>query len=545
MSNLAIPFNIALLPIEESTLNGLKPVKVSDIFDGMSKNFHDEGLYSTIIFGKVGDERRKRNFSYIDIKIQVFHPVIYNSLVALRKVYADIMSGKVYAVWNNELKDFETSNPMDGETGFDFFIKYWDKIEFPKRPSDLRNEYIKLIEKYKSKKSAALPSKVVVLPAGMRDFEIQGDGRYSEEEVNGLYKKLIGLASTVPNNISDADIKIYNSTRMTMQRTFNEIYELFESMVKGKKKLMLGKWASRKIFNTTRNVITSMHVTTDEIRAPGALKFNDTIIGLYQFLKATLPISKFKLKNGFLSTVFTGPNNPAVLVDKNNFKRKLVDIKPEVFDYWMTDEGLEKVISNFGEASLRHRPIEVNGHYLGLVYKDDKYFKFFQDIDDLPKRFKLEYVKPITFIELMYVSVYEGSNKYPLFVTRYPIASPHSIYPSKTYLKTTTTGLKLIPLDDLWEPIADKTAYQYPQEAGAFVESMSPHSSKLASLGADFDGDTASGSITYSDEAIAEVDKLLNSRKFYIGTNGKMNFSIGIDTINFVLHNMTGDPEPV
>ena len=485
MSNLAIPFNIALLPIEESTLNGLKPVKVSDIFDGMSKNFHDEGLYSSIIFGKVGDERRKRNFSYIDIKIQVFHPVIYNSLVALRKVYADIMSGKVYAIWNNELKDFETSNPMDGETGFDFFIKYWDKIEFPKRPSDLRNEYIKLIEKYKSKKSAALPSKVVVLPAGMRDFEIQGDGRYSEEEVNGLYKKLLGLASTIPNNISDADIKIYNSTRMTMQRTFNEIYELFESMVKGKKKLMLGKWASRKIFNTTRNVITSMHVTTDEIRAPGALKFNDTIIGLYQFLKATLPISKFKLKNGFLSTVFTGPNNPAVLVDKNNFKRKLVDIKPEVFDYWMTDEGLEKVISNFGEASLRHRPIEVNGHYLGLVYKDDKYFKFFQDIDDLPKRFKLEYVKPITFVELMYVSVYEGSNKYPLFVTRYPIASPHSIYPSKTYLKTTTTGLKLIPLDDLWEPIADKTAYQYPQEGGAFVESMSPHSSKLASLGAD------------------------------------------------------------
>ena len=59
MSNLAIPFNIALLPIEESTLNGLKPVKVSDIFDGMSKNFHDEGLYSTIIFGKVGDERSK------------------------------------------------------------------------------------------------------------------------------------------------------------------------------------------------------------------------------------------------------------------------------------------------------------------------------------------------------------------------------------------------------------------------------------------------------------------------------------------------------
>lgn len=543
MSNLAVPFNITLLSVDEATLSGLKPVTSSDIFDGLSKNFHEEGLYSTIIFGKVGDERRKRRFSYIDIKLAVFHPVIYNSLIALRKVYADILSGKAYAIWNDEVKDFEVSNPMDGETGFEFFVKYWDKIEFPRRPSDIRDEHIKLIEKFKKQGNAALPTKVIVLPAGMRDFEIQGDGRFSEEEVNAMYRKLLGLASTIPKNVEKEDYQIYNSTRMALQRTFNEIYELFEAMIKGKKKLMLGKWASRKVFNSTRNVITSMHVAAEEIGGKGSLKFNDTVIGLYQFLKATLPISIFKLKNGFLSNVFTGPNNPAILVDKLTLRRKLVNIRPDVFDSWMTDEGLEKVISNYSEGSIRHKVLEVSGNYVALIYKDDKYFRVFQDIDELPNRFSKDNVKPITFTELLYTSVYLNANKYPLFITRYPITSPHSIYPSKTYLKTTTRSKTLIPLDDAWEPIVDEIAYQFPITDVPFVESLSPHSSKLVSLGADFDGDTVSGTITYSDESIEEVNQLLGSRKFYIGTDGKINHSVAIDTVNFVLHNMTGNPE--
>lgn len=543
MSNLAVPFNIALLPVEDSVLTGLKPVTSSDIFDGMSKNFHEDGLYSTTIFGKVGDERRKRRFSYIDIRLPVFHPVIYKALVSLKKMYAEIMAGKAYAVWNDEIKDFVASSPMDGETGYSFFLKYWDKIEFPRRPSDIREESIKLVEKYKKNTKAVLPDKVIVLPAGMRDFEIQGDGRYSEEEINGFYKKLLYLAYSIPKNLGEDDIAIYDSKRVALQRTFNDIYDLFEAMVKGKKKLMLGKWASRKIFNGTRNVITSMSTASNSIGGESNLKFNDTIIGLYQFMKATLPVSIFKLKSGFLSKVFISPNSPAMLVNKLTLRREAVDIRPEVFDGWMTDEGIEKLISRFGESSLRHNKLEVAGHYLGLVYKDDKHFKFFQDITEMPENFDREKVKPITFVELMYVSVYQGANKYPLFVTRYPITSPHSIYPSRTYLKTTALSKILTPLDDNWIPVEGETAHQYPIDGAPFVQSMSPHPSKLASLGADFDGDTASGSICYSDEAIAEVNKLFQSRKFYIGTDGRMNFSTSTDTIKFVLHNMTGDPE--
>lgn len=44
----------------------------------------------------------------------------------------------------------------------------------------------------------------------------------------------------------------------------------------------------------------------------------------------------------------------------------------------------------------------------------------------------------------------------------------------------------------------------------------------------------------YSDEAIEEINKTLKSKKFYVGSNGKLNYSVNTDTIKFVLQNMTG-----
>lgn len=48
-------------------------------------------------------------------------------------------------------------------------------------------------------------------------------------------------------------------------------------------------------------------------------------------------------------------------------------------------------------------------------------------------------------------------------------------------------------------------------------------------------------SIVYSDEAIEEVKNYLNGKKYYINTSGKLSFSNNIDTVKYVLQNMTGD----
>lgn len=545
MSEITIPFNISLLDTTPDTLKGLIPVTSQDIFDGLTKNFHNEGLYSTVIFGRVGDERRKRRVSYIDIKIPILHPMIYRALCTLKRMYGEILAGKTYAVWDTNINDFVKASALDGSTGYAFFMEHWRDIVFERRPSDIREELISLVQKFKDRPTTATPSKIIVSPAGYRDFQIQGDGRYSEEEVNTFYKKLLSLASTIPNVIDEETIAIYNSKRVALQKTFNDIYDLYESMIKGKKKLMMGKWASRKIYNGTRNVITSMSVSANELHSPGNLGFNDTVIGVYQFLKATLPVSKYNLRNGFLSKVFVGINSPAVLVNKETLKPELVDIRPEIYDGWMSEEGIERIINLYGEESLRHQELEISGRWVGLVYKGPGVFKIFQDIDELPDGFDRNDVYPLTFAELVYASIYQTSSKYPLFVTRYPIASPGSIYPSKTYIKTTIKAEERTELNDQWTTDGSHTAWQWPIREMPFVESLSPHSSRLKNLEADFDGDTASGQIPYSDESITEIGNLFNSRRYYVGTDGQLKYSVMTDTVKFVLHNMCGKPTSV
>lgn len=540
MKRSEIPFNIDLLELTPAKLSGLKPVRVLDIFDGASGNFHEDGLFSVSIFGQVGDERRSRNFSYIDIKTSIFHPILHRALVSLKRLYGGIIAGTEYALWDKAEKDFVRSDAVQGRTGFAFFVEFWKDIVFEQNKSTMREQNILLINKYRNT-SKALFSKVVVMPAGMRDLERDEGGRIVEDEINGLYRQLLKISNT----ISDAAVKTNQETidtaRYALQLAYNEIFETFESMIEGKKKLLMGKWASRRIFNGTRNVITSMDTSVPYLGAPGSAGFNNTIVGLYQAMKAALPISIYHLNHGFLARVFTAVDRPTRLVSKKTLKPVDVQLKSAYFDRWTTSEGLEKVITLFGEESLRHKPLEIDGHYLGLIYKGpDKTFRLIQDIDEVPEGRNKRDVTPITFAELMYTSVYRELNKLPLFFTRYPVTGVGSIYASKVFVKTTVRGEMRRELADDWTPMDDThVAYEFPQHGMPFVNSLVPHSAHLDLLDADFDGDTASGNVTYSDESIAEVDKHLASRSAYVGTNGQLLYSTDVSTVKLVLHNLT------
>lgn len=543
MSDLSVPFNIKLLVLTDDKLVGLKPVTVLDAFDGASKNFHESGLFSTSIFGKVGEDQRSYRYSYINIKLEIFHPIVYRALIQLRRYYADIISGMEYATWNELTGDFEKSSSLIGETGFHFFKKHWQKIVFEKRPSDTREQNIKLLQMYKD---SALISKIIVMPAGLRDLEIDADGRFSEDEINTLYRKLLALSNSVPKDTLHTNPEILDRINYSMQSTFNQVYDQLEDFTEGKKKLLMGKWASRRIFNGTRNVITAFNNNSKTLGSPGNFGFNDTVIGLYQYYKANMPVCRYMLRTGFLSKVFTGPNSPVTLINKKTLKKEIVEIDARYHDAWMSDEGLEKVITSFGEEIVRHRELEIAGKYVGLIYKGpDNTFKLMQDIDELPVGRLKEHVMPMTFCELLYISIYKKANDYPLFVTRFPVTGFGSIYPSMSYLRPTVSVEERRELDDEWLPGDDKTiAYQFPVKDASFVNSTSPHPSRLSRLNADFDGDTASSNIVYSDEAIAEVKQYINSKKYYVGSDGKINFSADTATVSYVLKNMTGSARP-
>ena len=478
------PFNVKIMDIRGDRLSILRPVKVLDIHEGITNNFHDDGLFSVPIFGRVGSDVRDKRFSYININTQIFHPVIYSRLIKLKQLYEGIISGREHAIWDIKENDFVRADELEGETGYAFFMQHWKDINFKRTGSALRDDRIKLIDKFKD---TATVDKIITLPAGLRDFEIDDSGRQRYDEINNLYWRILSIANTIVSTRAEDNLPILNNPRYSLQMAFNDIYDRFENLLSGKSGFLQSKWGSRRIFNGTRNVISSMDPSSDYLGAKNQPSFTDSVVGIYQLCKAALPITIHHLKNGYLGEIFSDPSQPVPLVDKKTLNLEYVKIPSDIFDEWNTMEGLEKLINKMSEPLLRHRPLEVAGRYLGLIYiGPDNTFRIFNDIKELPDTRDIKNVSPLTLVQLIYLSAYKRWNTLRGFLTRYPVSGIDSIYPCTVYVKTTIKGTIRYELNDNWE-IEDKEnpALEFPTEPYNYLDTLVPHASRLAGLGAD------------------------------------------------------------
>jgi hypothetical protein len=221
--------------------------------------------------------------------VEILSPVIALTLFELKQLYREVMSGTRWAIWDDEQKDFFPASPTDkgAGTGYNFFIQKWQQIAPKKTESLIRQQSIELIEKFRD---IAVSKYVIVLPAGLRDLEVGNTGRETENEINPLYRKLISASRLVPT-IGTKNPELLDSTRWNLQRTFIEIYKYLFDLLEGKHGFLRGKWAARKIFNGTRNVIGSMDASSAVMGREDAIKPTDTVIGLFQGLKSLLPVA--------------------------------------------------------------------------------------------------------------------------------------------------------------------------------------------------------------------------------------------------------------
>lgn len=535
MSDTSVPFNIFLLLPTSNDFKLIRPVKTLDIFEGGTKQFHPDGLFSTETFGKIGDPKRSARYSYIDFKIPVFHPVIFNILGKLKRLYLEILTSKTFAVWDNVEKDFVKSNQLDGETGFYFFEKHWKDIDLKTNNSDTRTENINLLKRFKDN---ALCSILVVMPAGLRDYEIKDNGQEEEEEINVLYRRMLSLANSISANSYKLSPEIYNQSRVNIQLTFCDIYDLIINSIKGKKKLYMGKWATRAIHDSTRNVITTTNTVIQKLGDKSNPGFNSMIVGVFQTAKSIAPVMRHRVRE-FFSKSFNDPKLPVKVIDNKTLTSKLITIHPKEFDIWMTDEGIDKIINTFSVEALRNEVITVGGEYIALIWQDEKSFKLFYSIEELPEGFDRKYVRPLRLSDLFYYLLFQDASEFPAFATRYPITGFGSIYPVTLYLRSTIDAKRLTLLSDSWEK-TDIVAPEFPG-TGSWFNSMSPPSNRLSKSGADFDGDKMSLIVLISDEAKEEVVNNLKNGNIYIGTDGKIAFSIVTDTVNFLMSNLISD----
>ena len=544
MQRTSIPANVALLKLTPERLQYLRPTRSLDMFEGGSTStFHEDGLFSVLTFGRPGSDERDRRFSYIDLKTTLLHPFYYKQLCRLKQLYAGIFSGREYAAWDETLEDFVPSDQVDGDTGFTFFMDYWDKIQFKTNDSDVRGLRIEFIVKGRER---ALLDKLLILPAGLRDVSVDESGRTKQGDINGPYRNILA-ANNALSVVSSTDNRLQNNTSYAMQQTFLEIYEYFNALVSGKGGFFLGKWGGRRIYNGTRNVITAMPIAKPVLGGRRGAGLNTTFIGLFQLAKSVLPKTIHMLQNGWIGRVFSQDGNVA-LVNPKTLRREIIRVSSSAIDKWTSTPGLEGVLNSYFSFQNRVKPIVVDrGYYLGLVYRGpDNTFKIFNDITELPvgnPKFDKKYVHPLTLTELLYISGYREWTKIPLVPTRYPITGLGSIYDSYAYVKTTEGAVARRELDDNWIPMdAEYTALEYPNmDEPVFYDAMSVHPSRLALAGGDHDGDTMSGNALYTDEAVEEVQRLLNKASSYVNPRGGLLASPSIESVQRVVMNYTGD----
>ena len=539
MRHSLIPFNLSFLELTPQKLALMKPVTSLNIYDSKHEAFHPDGLWSNTIFGPPGNPMRNLRFSYINVKVDLIHPVYYKALVDSKKFYKGIMEGSEYAIWNPKEKDFERSDNVQGKTGFAYFIQHIKEITLKDTGTVGRKRNIDLLEKYRDKCTTQY---VVVLPAGLRDVEIK-DGRPTVDDINDYYKQLMMLSNNINEATLQHDISLIDHIRMKMQLCFIELYQYINSIVSGKRGLFLGKWASRKVQNTSRNVITASAPGGAILHHPDNIGYMTAVVGLYQQMKNILPFVVNEFKSGFIASVFQDSYLPVSLVHPKTLKSVELQLDSKYFDLWQTKDGINKLINHFADEEVRHTPILIEGHYLALIYKAEeegkKVFKLLRSIDELPMDKDKVLVEPITYAELYYITLAKVLNKFPMITVRYPIAGTGSNIPNDVKVQTTMRSDVRYMLDDNWAVNEEERYPSFPIKGERFHNALSPAVSTLSALGADFDGDTMSSLVSYSDESIKEIQDYRKSARGYLDTSGRILHSTNVDTVKYVCVNLS------
>ena len=533
-----LPALIWILHTEDADLKHLAAITRLDIMEGATNNFHPDGMFSTRIFGMVGSADRDRTYGKIQFGLRILHPKVYEELTNVKSLYKDIMSGARTAKFDKERQDFVPSIETDAETGYAFFMRHLKDLVLVKNDSLERSERIDFLERWRHRWTCI---NMPVMPAGMRDLEVGPDGRVVKHEINDLYYRVLAISKSVTPS-KDMESPAYDHNRAALQDAVVAVYDYIANIVGGKDGFQRDRWASRRIHEGTRNVLTAMNTSGVHLDSKNVPDYDCTVMGVLQTATSLAPLVMHWLRTGFLAKVVEAGEGQVPLVDPKTLKRTWVTLAPSERDKWATEDGIRALIYSLVNIPARQRPVLISGHYLALMYLGEGTFKVFDSIDELPQGFSKDNVHPITLIEMLYLCGYNKWSKYFTDVVRYPIESDDSTYPSRIYVRSTTVGEVRTELNDSWEPMGDEfTANEFPKFGlESFHDSESPHPSRLSGLGADFDGDTGSATSAMSDEAVAETERYLGTREAWVTPSGRARASVAYDTTELTIRNLTG-----
>lgn len=505
-----------------------------------NREIDSKGLYSIETFGPLGSEERMQRFGYIDLYLPIIHPKIYQILIKISSLYKGIILSTKTAKFDSRKRDF-IADP-DGETGYSFFMKHIYELKITKESdsSEFDNSK-KLFYKYQSKRLLT-NDKLLVLPAGMRDINIEDDNRVTEDEINEYYKKVISAASMLEGerNINPSlDFILAN-----LQEKVNELYSAILLLLKGKKKFIGGHVTGRSIDYSTRNIATGKQKPIEDLANFNEDVINTTIFGLYQFIKSAEPFVKHHVNELYISRLFNTADYRALLFDPKLKRMKEVSLPNDEIERFTTSKGLTTLFNRMVDSYVRQIEVPIGDYLLLPVYDSGDRVEIYLDDESIPDEYRGK-LRGITYGELLYTAIYPKFKELLTTVTRYPIAEEGGIFISYVDVNTTTeirkVNLKIKSQFDTKE----LTIENYPRLDSEYNDSLGVPYTRSSGLGLDFDGDSITTTILLTDEALEEGKKFINSKMNYLYPNGKWKQELIDYIVDIVLKSMTKESKGV
>ena len=526
--------NISLMDIRVTETKYLGRVTELSIFDKLNKNFHPDGLFSVEIFGAVGSKERNVREGIIELKAPVLHPKVYEIVTSLKASYKDLLAGKAFFKFDKKLKDFVPDE--DGETGYAFFMRHLKDIRFKETGSDSRELKIRTVREHDI--SVLTMKQLVVLPAGLRDYVVKDD-KPSEDEINGLYRNVLRSANMLGNfDKSMLESPVINTMLHNMQINVNAVYAYIKDIISDKSGFTQSSWASRSITYGTRNVISSLPSPVKNLdnKDVDVLEPDDTIVGVYQYLKAYQPQVLPAIKRTFISNIFDS-NSDTVRLFTKDFKSVLKEVGYTTRDKWISDEGIIGLINKMTPPDYFDLPVTIDDHYIALLHEKDDIVTIILNSSEITEDMAKKDIRPLRYIDFFYLCIYQWSGVSLGLVTRYPVANLGGVYPSVVKIKTTAIGEPKYIRNRMTGEL--DRVYQFPIYGTSYVTSFSPHFSHLVTLGADFDGDKLNLTGILTDDAIKETKAYFKKASTYVKSDGTITYTLKNDVLDLTLAAMT------
>jgi len=407
------------------------------------------GLLSNEIFG-IDKTNRSQNFGYISLGKEVFiAPIFYKIWTKLdSNVVACVHGTSKFKIVAGELVE-----DQNGSCGIKFLRDNFDSIKIKSTESENRDFYKKFLSENKDK---MFISNMLVIPAYYRDINTDNDasGMLGVGDINKMYNSLLIAARSLKDS-NEYGISLSDTVRGRIQDTLVKLYEWFasEPQLPGKMGIMRRASQSKTTDYSARLVLSASDLSVERM-SDLICDIDHSAVPLAAVLSNFFPFILFYMRR-FFENEFANSQIRSVVVQGKNGEKEIKQYRMKDYQISFSDTKIKEEIDRFihGYAN-RLRPImlpledpklkEVPLVFKGKHISDEE----FLNKEDLIKFPVME--RYMTWCDLMYMAAVEVTKDKCVLVTRFPIDSIFSQFPTKVNVSSTNDTEPMVVNDTFY-----------------------------------------------------------------------------------------------